>query len=231
MFPQFRSLSGLAGGGYGLDSEGYASLSGATAFSTPVAHVLGHNQWRVGLARTGDFRSSGLLSRVNGTSFITFGTTVGRLNIALTDMVLSRHFDQAFHLQVQYILPEETRWAASVGVQDIGGGGGAAGTSVPGDARSSRSYFGVVTYRIDTRQSPIYLSAGIGRRRFQHFFHSASYQVVRPLRVWVEQDGFGWSAGLLLSHRAGEGRRAVEYNALVGFLEGRFLTLAVGIGF
>lgn len=132
---------------------------------------------------------------------------------------------------MQYILPKEMRWAASVGVQDIGGGGGAAGMGTPGDSRSSRSYFCVVTYRIETHQSPIYLSTGIGTRRFQHLFCSASYQVSRPLRIWLEQDGFGWSAGLLLSHRAGEGRGAVEYNALIGFLEGRFLTLSVGIGF
>ena len=46
-YPQFRNLSGLAGGGYGVDVEGRASLSGPTAFSTPVAYVMGHNQWRI----------------------------------------------------------------------------------------------------------------------------------------------------------------------------------------
>jgi len=46
-YPQFRNLSGLAGSGYGVDLQGYRSLSGPVAYSTPVAHTLGRNQFEI----------------------------------------------------------------------------------------------------------------------------------------------------------------------------------------
>lgn len=230
-FPQFRNLSGLAGSGYGVGADGYSSLSGPTAFSTPVAHVIGRSQWRIGFGGTNSVSASRPLLGVNGTAVITYGHTIGRYNVALTDMVLSSGGDQAFHLQAQYIPSPEIPWVVSVGVQDAGGGGGSAGTDVPGDSDSSRSLFGVATLRLDTDAGPLYLSAGIGTRRFMHPFVSASYQVARPLRLWAERDGFAWNVGALWTYRQGSGPRVVEGNLLVGLMEGGNFAVAVGIGF
>lgn len=76
-FPQFRNLSGLSGGGYGVDSQGYSSLSGPTAFSTPIAHVLGRGHFRLELAKA----SFGLFPNIsgrgsNGTAVIAYGQTL-----------------------------------------------------------------------------------------------------------------------------------------------------------
>src|SRR5207249_2501548 len=45
-YPEYRNLSGLSGGGYGLNADGYGSLSGPTALSTPIGYVLGRDQFR-----------------------------------------------------------------------------------------------------------------------------------------------------------------------------------------
>src|SRR5437016_12117087 len=78
-FPQFRNLSALAGSGFGADARGFSSLSGPTALSTPVAHVLGHNQFRIAGGKM-SFDSSPTLSsgKSNGTFYLMYGATLGR---------------------------------------------------------------------------------------------------------------------------------------------------------
>lgn len=230
-FPQFRNLSGLSGSGYGLDSRGYYSLSGPTALSTPVGPALGHNQVHLAIARASRDAGPSVLRFANGTVVGSFGVTLGNMNVAVSDMLLSQQLDQAFNFQVQVPTPLASRWTGSFGVQDIGGGGGSSGDGAPGDSRTSRSFFGVVTYRADTGRDPVYLSAGWGTRRFANLFGSLSYRVTGPVRVWVEHDGFGVNEGMLLGWRLRDGRRAPELTALFGYIESKYLVLSAGIGF
>jgi hypothetical protein len=231
-FPQFRNLSGLAGGGYGLDSQGYPSLSGPTAFSTPIAYVLGHDHFWLSTAKAS---FSGLFSFGNGDSngsgVISFGHTLGSFNIAFTDFIKSATFDQSYNLQIEYLPKRYSAWAISAGVQDWQGNGGAAGTGVPGDHASSRSIFGVVTYRLGLRPHPLYLSLGVGRHRFGRLFGSMSYQLARPIRVWLEEDGYGINTGLLFARRLRLGPGAAEFDTSIGLLRGRYFVLSVGVGF
>lgn len=246
-FPEFRNFSGLAGSGYGVDSKGYPSLSGPTAFSTPVAHVLGHDHFRVLFAKT-SFTSSPEFSnkKSDGTLFGTFGHTFGRINVAITDMVLSDTLNQAFNLQAQYIPSADSRLVGSIGIQDLRGGGGSAGNGVAGDDRNSRSYFGVVTYRVDTGRSPnvsdpaedddsvrrpLYVSLGIGTRRFHDPFGSVSYQVVKPVRFWAEHDGFGFNEGVTAAWMVGTGKHRVELSTTIGLQKSRYFTWAASLGF
>lgn len=231
-YPQFRNLSGLAGSGYGVDMQGYRSLSGPVAYSTPVAHTLGRNQFEI-VGGTLSFTRSPSLnpSRSNGTGVITFGTTLPRLNIAGSFFVKSNAFDQVFNVQTQYIPSPGAKWVFSLGIQDIQGRGGSAGEGFVEDEEPSQSVFGVVTYRWDTRSNPIYVSAGFGTRRFGRFFCSASYQLVQPLRLWIEGDGFGVNFGVLGAWRLGHGRRSPELSVLVGLVRNESLGLALGIGF
>lgn len=236
-FPEFRNLSGLAGSGFGVDARGYLSLSGPVAFSTPVAHVLGHTQL---------FAVSGLTSfdsgpefstrRSNGTSVLMLGLSLPGVNVAFSDMALSWPHGrnapvQAFNAQLQPVLRPGSKLIPSLGIQDLGGAGGAAGTNVPGDTRTSRSLFGVLTYRLDTGRSPVYLSGGIGTRRFRRPFGSASWQAVKPLRLWLEQDGYGWNEGLLGAWNFTRGSRPAQLTTMLGYQKGRYFTWSVGVGF
>jgi hypothetical protein len=122
------------------------------------------------------------------------------------------------------------RLVPSIGVQDLLGTGGSAGTGLPTDGRSSQSVFGVLTYRLETGRRPVYLSAGIGSRRFRNSFQSASYQVSRSTRVWLEYDGFGLNEGALFTYRIG-GRNGPFLNTVVGLVRTQYLTLGLFIGF
>jgi hypothetical protein len=228
-FPQFRNLSGLSGGGYGLDSQGYPSLSGATAFSTPIAYVLGHDRLWLALAKASFSLAPGFSGGdSNGTGVFSFGHTFGRFNLAFTDLIKSAHGDQAYNLQLGYVPSLDSSWGFSVGVQDWQGNGGAAGLGVPGDQLSARSLFGVVTYRVGLRPRPLYVSAGIGRHRFARLFGSLSYQLSRPLRVWLEEDGYGINTGILITHPLRIGSKPVEIYNTLGLLRGRYFVWSVG---
>ncbi len=231
-YPQYRQLSGLAGGGYGLDANGRSSLSGPTAFSTPIAYVLGHDQVR--LAVTSESFNSAPAFGVgtsNGKGLVAYGHTFGQVNIMASDVFKSHNLDQAYNLQASLIPLRRQPFGFSVGVQDVLGLGGSAGSGLPTDRFSSQSVFVVSTYRWDTARRPIYISAGIGTRRFAKSFSSASYQFLKPLRGWVEYDGWGFNEGVLLTGRTGHGRAQLEFNGNVGLIRGRFLTLGAGIGF
>jgi hypothetical protein len=232
-FPQFRNLSALAGSGFGADSRGYSTLSGPTALSTPVGHVLGHNQFRIAGGKM-SFDSSPTLSssKSNGTFYLMYGATVGSVNIAISPMFLSDRLDKAFNVQAQLIPKEGSHIAFSVGVQDIDGTGGSAGEGFPAeDGRSSRSVFGVATYELPAAKIPVFVSAGIGSRRFRGGFASVSGQVVQPLRIYGEYDGFGLNEGLLLTWKAGKAKKSPEVNAGLGFVRGKYVALLAGLGF
>lgn len=232
-YPQFRNVSGLSGAGYGLDSAGYPSFTGPTAFSTPVAPVLGHGRLVMSTDKTSfSLRPTFDGKRTNGTAFFTYGQTIGSFNIALSDMIKSTEFDQSYNFQIQYVPRRGAKWIASAGAQDVLGNGGSAGEGWPRyDRLSSRSLFGVVTYQADTGRSPVYISAGIGTRRFHSGFASVSYHVGGPLRTWVEHDGFGFNYGVLVTWKPIGFRSSSTVFTLVGLQRGRFFTLSTGIAF
>ena len=230
-FPQFRGLSGLAGGGFGVDPDGRASLTGATAFSTPIAHVLGHRQWRIGfssISRNDEFTLD--FGGGNATGVLMYGHSFPGLNIALSDMFLSSIGDQAINLQAQFAPSAESRANFSVGVQDISGDGGSSGTGVPGDDKSSTSIFGVATFRATEGENPLWISAGFGTRRFRNGFANASIAVAKPARIWAEYDGFDPNFGATFTFRTGSEDRPTEFTILVGVVK-KYPTVAFGLGF
>src|SRR5271166_4257866 len=75
-YPQFRVLSGLAGGSYGVDERGYGSLSGPTAYSTPTAFVLGRDQFEIGIGKTSfSLEPNFDNNHSNGKGIISYGHT------------------------------------------------------------------------------------------------------------------------------------------------------------
>lgn len=230
-YPQYRNVSGLGGGGYGLDSKGYGSLEGPTAFSTPLAYTLGHDQFRFAVQEMSfdsGFRAG--FGQVNGSGLVAYGHTFGNVNVAFSDLFLSRHLDQGLNLQVQFIPTNRSRWSSSVGVQDVVGHGGNSGENVPGNTTSTRSAFAAFTYRADTRRRPVFLTVGMGTERFRQGFSSVSYQLYGPIRTWIEYDGYGFNEGLLFSVRGGRGLRA-ELNTTIAWIRGRYPTIGTTFGF
>lgn len=234
-FFQFRNLSGLSGSVYGVDNQGYSSLSGPTALSTPIAHTLGRNQFRLSLGNAandgGSFSDLSSRDNANGTYLLSYGATLGRFNAMATAMSVTFEGELVYNLQGQYIPRPGARLTGSVGVQDLAGSGGSSGEGQPGDSRSSRSFFGVVTYQATTGERPVYVSAGAGTRRFRKGFVSASYQVARPVRVWTEYDGFGINAGLLFSVKNARRQRGPEFNVTIGVLRGKLPVVGISAGF
>ncbi len=231
-YPQYRNISGLSGGGFGINASGYGSLTGATAFSTPIAYVLGHGEIRI-LGAKMTFGGLNLNSdHSNGSGVFMIGGTIGHVNAAFTDFIKSSQWDQALNLQLGFIPSAKNRFAFSIGVQDIIGHGGAAGIFQKGDSASTRSLFAVSTYRAETRKRPIYFTLGIGTRRYRKSFASVSTRIARPLRGYIEYDGFGFNEGLLytmkLSHSS-----ILPVETDFGFLliRGRYPTLSIGFGF
>lgn len=230
-FPQFRGLSGLAGGGFGLSSDGRASLTGASAFSTPIAHVLGHSQWRLGYSIISEKDEFTLdIGSGNGTGFIMYGHSFPGFNVAISDMILSSFGDQAINLQAQFVPTSPSRVTFSTGVQDVSGDGGSSGTGVPGDERNSTSFFGVATVRATDGENPLWISAGIGNKRFRNGFANVSLAVAKPVRLWAEYDGFDPNFGALFTFHSTSGERITEFTLLLGVVK-KYPTLAVGVGF
>ena len=232
-YPQYRNLSGLAGGGYGTDAQGHRSQTGPTAFSTPTAYVLGHDSF---FFADGGVNFRGAFSvdsnKVNGTLVGTYGHTFGQFNIAFTDFIKSYALDQVYNLQVGLIPVHKNRLGFSIGVQDGQGRGGSAGAGLPTDRNSSQSIFGVFTYPVDVGSGrPLYLSAGLGTHRFGNGFGSASYWLGGPFRPWLEYDGFGFNQGVLVSQKIGKGRGSFDLNGTVGLVRGKFFAFSFGVGF
>ena len=114
---------------------------------------------------------------------------------------------------------------ATVGIQSHG-----SGTGVPGDERTSTSFFGVATIRATDGENPLWISAGVGNKRFRNGFINASAAVAKPVRLWAEYDGFDPNFGALFTLHSGGGDRPTEFTILVGMVK-KYPTLAFGLGF
>lgn len=241
-FPQFRGLSGLSGGGYGVDQDGRASFRGAMAYSTPIGHTLG--RWSIaagtGLVsidrkyRFGSFKDSGTRDG-NGTGFATVGLDLEQAgSLAFGFTLLSGVGDNVSNIQYSPRLTGPIK--CSVGVQDLGGSGGSAGEGRPGDTDSSRSIYGAVTWQI---KDGIYLTGGAGTRRFQKGFGSLSAGLGRNFRGLVEHDGWNFNYGIAYnpgplykvdSWDAGKVRTA-EITVFAGIIQNRYAGWSVAVSF
>lgn len=235
-FPQFRGLSGLGCSGYGLDADGRMSLDGPVAFSIPVAHTLGHNQVRIGRSViSGNHNAPKVFSsgetNGNATGMITAGITLGTFNVMASDLFLSSKGDQVFCAQVQALPREGEKIIWAIGCQDMRGGGGSSGTGVAGDDRRSRSLYGTITTPVGNPDRPMYLTAGLGTRRFKNGFAGASYKVARPVRLFAEYDSFGGNVGMVVSGVIRNYSRPIETALTVALVDGRYPTISTGIGF
>jgi hypothetical protein len=239
-FPQFRTISGLPGGGFALSREGLPRFDGAMALSTPIAY--GFRPWHgvlaVGVTSTSmsprflDTREHAGGS--NGTLFGLVGVPVPAGELTVGIMVLSIGWDSVWN--IQYTVPGEREgWRLGVGVQDLVGGGGSAGDlpSVPGDPlgdrRSSRSLYVVATREL---QPGIYASLGTGTRRFSGVFGNVSAQVAPRWKLLGEYDAFNVNWGV--AHDVGQVQvlgRGAHVTAFFGYVRGKYASASLAVSF
>lgn len=239
-YPQFRVLSGLPGGGFGVLPDGTCGIGGALAFSTPIGYGLRRGAF-VGVAsvtspnrqlRWFDTGGTGAAETSNGTAALLWGTSLGRLGgctLGLT--ALSSDWDNVFHLQWRAPI-RHIRLGVSVGIQDVIGDGGSAGTGLQSDGTSSRSLYGVATYSVGRG---VYVSAGFGTARFRHGFANLSAPITPWLRGAVEYEGAHWNVLVAwrLTPAAVQVTRSLRCDATttIGLVAGKYAQWSIALAF
>ncbi len=237
-YPQFRSMSGLPGSGYGVTPDGRVDPTGAWSISTPIAYSLRPWQFVVGIGnyssdlepRFSDTANGDLGG--NGTGQISVGLPLGRYGTGTyTLMILSRRFDNAGNFT--WTPPGQkgpVRFGA--GVQDISGGGGTQGETIGVDRNSSRSFYVVGTFAGERGFSA---SMGVGDRRFQGAFGNVSMNLAPRLKAVGEYDRFNWNYGLGfdLGKIGNSPRRGADAGAslFLGVIDGRYAYWSVNFRF
>ncbi len=248
-YPQFRGLSALPGGGFGVRPDGAASIDGAMAFSSPVAYALRPGGFVLAfssISQDGRFRfqsrGSDLNVDANGTGAILYGTDlkVGRLTVA--DMIYSGQLDNGYNLHFSPNARDDydeehggfRPLQFAFGVQDLFGDGGTSGDTNgadpaldAADRKSSTSVYVVAT---DALPHGVYVSAGVGSGRFRFGFGSVSAPLFRRARLAVEHDGFSVNAMLAYSPPLRIGPEGGTTLSL-GLVRGRYATFAVALHF
>lgn len=237
-------MSGLPGGGFGVNSLGNPDTNGAIAISTPIAYSL--SNWSVVLGGSivshnskfeflrhnkDDFVNGG-----NGTAQFMVGIPLNRFgSLTASFMALSGVGDNAFNFH--YTPPGMTGPVqVGFGVQDIRGNGGSAGASFPSDKESSTSVYAVGTYKAPHDS---YVSLGVGTRRFSPVFGSASVGVIPGVKGVLEYDSFNWNYGVSLGldrifgykETDGEYRRHFQPTIFLGAIRGKYAYWSVNFAF
>ncbi len=192
---QFRKMSSLSGGGFGVTINGDPSIAGAMAFSTPIGYSLGGGVWQIGagsrssdnapkfinLNSHGHNDSSGDAEVMAG-----IGTDFGHFTFGYEAVSYERY--TVFHLQYQLPLHSKDL-GVSIGAQDLT-------NRKAGGAISSRSLFAVGTYEY---MKGDHVSVGYGDGRFHGPFANTDYLINSKFKGTLEYDTFEFNPGLAYS--------------------------------
>lgn len=236
-------MSGLAGSAFPVGKDGLPSYEGAMALSTPIGYSLTKWSFVAGIGSLSfdtSLRFPGGREnqrRTNGTAQFMVGVPLGSAgDLTVSYMVLSSILDNALNVQ---FTPgkQEGKLRYSIGVQDLGGGGGSAGEQHPNDGDSSRSFFSVTTYEI----SPgTHVSVGTGTNRFKSVFGNISTSLGANMKGMVEYDAFNWNVGVAyrlgaLGRLSGETydkpARTADAHLFVGLVRGKLLFWGLNVAF
>lgn len=228
-YPQFRTFSGLPGGGYAVTPNGDFSINGALSFSTPISYGLGHMTFVGGLGNASDSRTPRFFDRhdqnSNGTGWISGGMTTKFGQLSGSYMVLSSKGDQAYNLQLTLpFVRQNTHFA--IGVQDATSIGGASGETIDNTNNlTSRSYYVVGTHQLKDGKS--FVSLGLGDRRFGGLFGNASTMITNNVRGTLEYDTFNWNLGATTQF----GIAGHPVQAFLGLAAGKYATWGLSTKF
>ncbi len=206
-FPQYRSISGLPGGGFPVTRDGRINIQGHTAISTPIAFSVRPGTYVAALANLspnkrlrsfdGD-QSDG----ANGTLAEMFGFGTGLGHFTYSAMFLSERFDVAMNVHFQprrgtfYAGKHHVPVHVGLGVQDLLSQGGSSGEGIDGENNGGKSNSPYVVFTAELPEG-VYASTGIGVSRYRTLFANASMPLSDRFRLTGEFDGYGINVGVL----------------------------------
>jgi hypothetical protein len=229
---QFRKMSSLSGGGFGVMTNGDPSISGALSFSTPIGYSLGGDYYQIGVGSRSDNNAPQFInlnshghnpSSGDAEAMAGLSTDFGHFTFGYE--VVSYQKDTVVHLQYQ--LPIKSKdLGVSIGAQNLL-------NRQEGGAFESRSFFAVGTYQYQTGD---HISVGYGDGRFHGPFANTDYLIGSKLKATLEYDTFEFNPGLAYSFGRIKGLGDVAHNfdnnettLFVGYLNFHYCT--VGLSF
>lgn len=219
-FPDFRFISGLPGGGYGVTPEGAPGFNGATQISIPVAYTPSGRSYIVGAhvgQLTEDFQLDFRGDDVNGN--VTFAVGLGSPGKSwyLADMETSDAWESSYNVQKQLVGERGKTPAVAVGIIDL--------LSVredgPGQTDAgARSAFVVATKDIGRANHPTYLTGGFGTGRFHNrLFGGLSHRLDERVSTMIEYDGYSTNVGATFSLLAHPAKQRCGLTLLLGYVD------------
>lgn len=236
-YAQFRNLSGLPGGTFGVNASGDPDSRGAMAISTPIAYSLRGGRFAAIAANTSyddafrvftrakknDFgwKSNGTVAGMAGIS-----TQIGDFTVGTT--VVSGAFENSYSFLYTPKQPKG-RMTFAVGAEGLFSAGGFLGPGFHDDADRVISAFGVVTWELDNN---VFVSGGIGTSRFSQGFVNVSTNLTPRIKVTAEHDGFNFNYGvgaeIAMIKMAG---RKVRVTGFAGMIQTRYAFWSMGLSF
>jgi hypothetical protein len=237
-FLELRSLSGLAGGGFGLLQNGTPSIQGAVSLTTPIGFSLGGGIFDIGAIDRSDNDGPEMINYNHSTGYHSHGTVqlMGGIgtpagNFTLTYEIVSTQWDQIYNAQWQLPLKLKNG-GVSIGVQNFTNRPEASYDHGPGEDADSRSFFAVGTYEVTHGD---FVSLGVGTARFKGVFGNASALLTTNLKATLEYDTLAWNAGLAYSfgkiRGLGDNWDHNETTLWLGYLDGENLAIALNFAF
>ena len=242
-FPEWRTLSGLPGGGFGVTSDGTPSIKGAFALSSPIAYSLGNKHMSIGLSNISFDHQlklpNGNQGNSNGTGWAMLGLgneSLGNLTISGVIVSIPHHFPGRNALSAQYTPPVHLGMVKfGIGMQDITGNAGSSGEGLENKIGRghSNSAFAVATADLG---KGAFLSVGTGTERFRHSFANASVSVSDRYKLYLEHDGFNFNYGVAaeLGPFLGgeeEDSRHANLTMMLGLVRSKYIGWSVNLSF
>jgi len=219
-FPDFRFISGLPGGGYGVTPEGAPGFTGATQISIPVAYTPSGCSYIVAAhvgQLTDDFELDLYGDNVNGNLTLAVGLGKPGKGWYVADMETSSGWESSYNVQKQLRAESDKGPALAVGLLDVLDQ--REFSSLQGDT-GARSLYVVGTKEIGSVDHATYLTAGVGTGRFHNRpFGGVSRRLCERATGMVEYDGYSGNIGATISLLAHPAEKQHNLTLLLGYVD------------